>query len=116
MLIEYKTDNHIQGGPNLKEMIETTVEGSISRFGEQVTRVQVNLSDANSHKSGGNDKHCTMEARVAGYQPVAVSSDATTIDEAVSSCADKLAKLLDHRLGKLADRKGRTSMAGDEVE
>jgi ribosome-associated translation inhibitor RaiA len=46
-----------------------------------------------------------MEARLAGRQPIAVTEEAATLDLAVDGAADKLARLIEHTLGKLHDSK-----------
>jgi ribosome-associated translation inhibitor RaiA len=45
-----------------------------------------------------------MEARLEGHQPIAVTHEAETIDQAIDGAADKLKRLLDHTLGRLRDR------------
>ena len=45
-----------------------------------------------------------MEARLEGHQPVAVTDEAATIDQAIDGAAEKLKRLLDHTLGRLHDR------------
>ena len=114
MQIQVNTDNHIEGGETLTSQVEATIEANLGRFREQLTRVEVFLHDENSHKSGTDDKKCVMEARPAGMKPVAVTSTAATIDEAIDSAAEKLEHLLDHTFGKLDQHKGRTSFAGDQ--
>jgi hypothetical protein len=42
-----------------------------------------------------------MEARLEGRQPIAVTNQADTLDQAVDGAADKLTHLIDHTLGKL---------------
>ncbi len=52
MQILVNTDNYIAGG-------------------EELTRVEVHLTDENSiSKSGDTDKRCVMEVRSADYQPI----------------------------------------------
>ncbi len=115
MLVHVRTDNHIGGGEKLAEWVKTTVEESLRRFGpQQVQRVEVHLSDENSHKNSSADKKCTLEARLAGLQPVAVSDLGAEVDQALDGALDKLGALLDHKLGRLSDRKGQVSMGGDE--
>jgi len=114
MLVHITTDNHIHAGENLTRDIETTVTEPLRRFTPQLQRVEVHLADENSHKSGDSDKRCTIEARLAGLPPVAASSNGNTLDQAVDGALEKLIHQLDHKLGRLGDRKGRTSM-GDEV-
>ena len=66
-------------------------------------------------KLGERDKRCMMEARVAGHQPVAVSHEAGTLEAAINATAEKLERSLDHVLGKLGHKKGRTSFGGDQT-
>lgn len=113
MLIHITTDNHIQGTEELVRETQTSVEQALTRFHPQITRVEVHLSDENSHKTTDNDKLCKLEARLAGLQPVAVSDRGGNIDQAVSGAVDKLIALLEHKLGRLSDRKGRGSFSGE---
>ena len=115
MHVEVNTDNHIVGSEALARQVETEVEGVLGRFGEQIVRVIVQLNDTNGHKSGDRDKRCLMEARIAGHQPVAVSHEAATLEDAIAAAAEKLERSLDHLLGKLGHKKGRTSFGGDQT-
>jgi len=115
MQVEVHTDNHIVGDDELSRRVEDEVESVLGRFGEQIIRVIVQLNDTNSHKSGDRDKRCLMEARIAGHQPIAVSHEADTLDEAIAAAAEKLERALDHTLGKLGNKKGRTSFGGDQT-
>ncbi len=115
MLIQVNTDNHIVGGEALTSQVEAVVEGSLGRFTEQITRVEVHLHDNNSHKQGDHDKHCRMEARIAGHQPVSVSHESATLEEAIDAAAEKLERALDSLFGKLGHKKGRTSYGGDQT-
>ena len=114
MLVHVVTDNHIHGGAELTREIETSVSTALHRFEPQLTRVEVHLADENSHKSGDNDKRCTIEARLSGLPSMAASNSGGNIDQAVEGALEKLIAQLEHKLGRLSDRKGRTSM-GDEV-
>jgi hypothetical protein len=115
MQVEVNSDNHIVGSEELSGLVEAEVEGALGRFGDQIIRVIVQLNDTNSHKSGGRDKRCLMEARVAGHQPVAVSHEADSLEAAISAAAEKLERSLDSILGKLGHKKGRTSFGGDQT-
>ena len=114
MLVQVNTDNHIEGTEALSSQVEAVVEGALGRFGEQITRVEVHLRDVNGHKGGDHDKHCLMEARIAGHQPISVSHDAGNLDEAIDAAAGKLERALDHLFDKLGHKKGRTSYGGDQ--
>lgn len=67
------------------------------RFGDRLTRVRVFLEDVNVAK-GGIDKICTMEARPARRDPVAVEAQDENVRQAVQDAADKLDNALGHRL------------------
>lgn len=116
MQIQVNTDNHTEGSADLTRQVEAVVEGALERFGHRVTRVEVQLTDeSGSKKSGGNDKRCKMEARLAGLQPITVSAEASSLEQALDDAADTLAKTLDRTLGRLDDPKGRASYAGDQA-
>ncbi|MBE9122501.1 HPF/RaiA family ribosome-associated protein [Tychonema sp. LEGE 07199] len=71
----------------------------------RITHVDVHLSDENSDKKGGDDDmRCTIEARLKGHQPLAVTHQAATLDQAVDGAADKLTRLIDSTLGRLHDQ------------
>lgn len=104
MQIQVNTDHNIEGHEKLAAQVRGVVESALSRTSDQVTRVEVHLSDENSQKTGQNDKRCMMEARLEGLQPVAVSLQAATVDEAVDGAADKLTRLIESTLDRLHDR------------
>ena len=112
--VQVNTDNRVEGGGELPRYVESAVHGTLGRFADRITRVEVHLGDENSHK-GGEDKRCTMEARPAGLRPLTVSHQVATLEQAVDGAAGKLERLLDGTFGKLDDRKGRTSYGGDQT-
>ena len=97
----------------LVERVEASVTDALRRFAPQITSVQVHFADENSHKKGDNDKSCVLEARLSGLPPVAARENAGDLDQALDGALDKLVSLLDHKLGKLHDRKGRPSYGGE---
>lgn len=104
MIIQVNTDHNIDGHREHAQQIEADVESCLERFGDQITRVEVHLSDENSDKkSGTEDKRCLLEARLAGLHPLAVSDQAETMDQAVDGAIEKLMHSLDSTLGKLED-------------
>lgn len=113
MQIEFNTDHNIAGRGALAVQVSSVVESALSQFSDQITRVEIHLSDESSHKSTPNDKRCVMEARLEGRQPVAVTDHAATVDEAVEGAAHKLARLIESTLGRLShQQRHRTDPAG----
>ena len=105
MQIQINTDHNIAGREALTAYVSTVVESAVSRISDHITRVEVHLSDENGAKSGPDDMRCVMEARLEGRQPVAVTQQATTLEEAVAGAAEKLARLVEGTLGRLRDQK-----------
>ena len=116
MQVHLTTDNHIHSREDLASKVESNVEAALRRFAAQITRVEVHLSDENAHKSGGQDKKCMVEARVAGLQAIAASSTAASLEQAIDSALEKLAAQLEHKLGRLSERKGRTPMGDEQAD
>lgn len=115
MQIQVNTDHNIEGSEELTRQVEMVVEGALERFGNRITRVEVHLTDENSsQKSGDYDKRCVMEARLAGLQPITVSAQGASLDQALDGAADNLKSTLKRTLDRRDDPKGRTSFAGDQ--
>jgi ribosomal subunit interface protein len=104
MQININTDKTIQRGQGLEEHVENVVNAAVGRFGEHITRVEVHLSDENSQKSADGGNRCMLEARVTGYQPIAVSNHSANLHLAISGAADKLKRAIDSALGRIHDK------------
>jgi hypothetical protein len=104
MLVQTNTDHSIEGSKALSAHVEAVVTGTLAWLTEQITRVEVHLADENSDKGGANDKRCMMEARLQGRPPTAVTHHAATVDDAIAGAAEKLAKSLEHTIGRLRAR------------
>jgi ribosome-associated translation inhibitor RaiA len=107
MQIQINTDHNIEGHEALAAQVRGAVENALIRIRDHITRVEVHLSDENSDKGGQNEKRCVMEARLEGRQPVAVTHQAETLNQAVDCAADKLARLIESTLGRLHDQASR---------
>jgi ribosome-associated translation inhibitor RaiA len=101
MTVHFSTDNHIKGSEKFIDTMSIQVSDALANFSEHITRVDVHLSDENGSKTGPADKRCVMEARVEGKQPMAVTSHANTVDQAVNGAITKLLHSLDTMTGKL---------------
>jgi hypothetical protein len=101
MKIQINTDNHIEGSEELTEQTEAIVKSSLGHLSDHITRLELHLRNENNDKGGTHNKRCMMEARLKGHQPIAVTHEAKTIDQAVSGAVEKLKHSLDHTLGRL---------------
>ncbi len=102
MEVLVNTDSSVENHDALTADVEAAVRHALVRFADRITRVEVHLSDENSHKHGSHDKRCLIEARIAGRQPTAVTHHAEDLTKAVSGASDKLKRALDTVFGKLA--------------
>jgi len=101
MKININTDKNILENEALSHSVETILEQVLARFSNQITRVEVHLSDENSAaKSGKADKRCLLEVRVTGRQPEIMIVQAQTVDQAVMAAAQKMVSSLESELGK----------------
>lgn len=101
MQIQINTDKNVSGHEALAQSVEDVLRRVLSRFSDQITRIEVHLSDENSAaKSGMTDKRCLLEVRLAGLQPIAVSEQAQTVGQAVTGAAQQMVNLLETELGK----------------
>jgi len=113
MQIQVNTSNGVDGKEALERWADDELRQQLRRFADDVTRVEVHLSDENHEKAGEGDKCCVMEARLAHHQPLAVTHHAAGLDEAFRGAADKLARLLDSTLGRLHNHRDRESIRRD---
>jgi ribosome-associated translation inhibitor RaiA len=102
MQIQLNTDHHIPAREAFTVQVKNTVNSALSRFSEHITRVEIHLSDENGNKSGPDDKRCVMEVRLEGRQPIAVTYQGASRDEAINGAMDKLARLVEHTLARAA--------------
>ncbi len=101
MQIQVNTDSNIECHEALVAQVSGVVESALSQFSDHITRVEVHLSDENSDKKGGSgDMRCMMEARLEGRQPIVVTDQAETLDQAIDGAADKLTSLIESIIGK----------------
>ncbi len=87
----------------LRGYVERYLTEVLKHHAERLTRVEVHLKDLNSTKKNGVDKHCLIEARPSGMDPIAVQHDASEFKEAVHEAALKLERALQHRIDKRRD-------------
>lgn len=101
MLIEFNTDNHIEGKERMETFFSDQLKSALKRFEEKITRLEVHLGDENSDKFAVDDKRCMIEARVAGINPIAVTHHADTIEKAIAGATDKIKRVLETTFDKM---------------
>ena len=101
MHIQVNTDKNVPGHEATAQRVREILEHNLDRFADQVTRLEVHLSDENSaSKFGAIDKRCLIEARLAGRPPTVASDLASSVEHAVTGAARKMASLLETELGR----------------
>lgn len=103
MFIQINTDNQIESDSERDSRIEEQVRQRLARFEGRITDVEIHVSDINGPRGGAADLRCTLEARLNGVPPVAVTEQGSTVDRAIIGAAKKAVRALDSQLGKLAD-------------
>jgi len=101
MKIQINTDNNVSGNESRNAPLSSILSEGLSRFSDQITRLEVHLSDEDGNKEGLNDIRCMLEARLEGRPPIAVTNQANTSGLAVKGAMDKLKNMLTTSLGRL---------------
>jgi ribosomal subunit interface protein len=114
MQISVNTDKTIERTAGLEDHVKEVVKAALHRFGEHIGRVDVHLSEGNAKKSSDGDIRCMIEARVNGYQPIAVTEHDATLHQSINGAADKLQRAIDSALGRLNDNKRHTTQPNFE--
>ena len=101
MQVQVNTGNGIENKETLDRWADEYLNEVLARFRQEITRVEVQLSDENGTRKSATHKRCMMEARLNGHEPLAVNHYAQSQDQAFRGAAEKLIRLLEHTLGKL---------------
>lgn len=90
MQIQFNTDKNIAGSTELTASFTSIISKELDRFSEDITRIEIHLSDKDGNKNSPNDKRCMLEARLAGINPIAVTNYADTYELALIGAIEKL--------------------------
>ncbi len=102
MLIQVNTDHTTHGSADLTHAVQALIEDKLGRFEDRITRVEVHLDDENgSDKTGGHDKRCMIEVRMAGRQPISTTDHAASHDQALHGAAGKMHSQIETIVGKI---------------
>jgi len=101
MQILLNADPSTDGSAAMSDHLSSVVNAALGRFGERVTRVEAHLSDANGRaKTGTDDIHCMLDARLIGEQAVVVSDSAATAHQAIAGAVNKLKRAVGAAIAK----------------
>ena len=100
MLIEVRTDGNIQGSEQLADHVKAVLHAALDRFGDHLRRIDVHLSDEIGNKIGHDDKCCMIEARRDGREPIVVTHQETTMDQAINRAIHALKKSVESAFEK----------------
>lgn len=101
MKIQFNTDRTIIGNERNEDFFSEQITIELERFRTRITRIEAHISDENGKKDGINTIRCLIEARLEGRQPIAVSDQADTTEQAISGAIDKLKTALETLFGRL---------------
>ncbi|ALM06594.1 ribosomal subunit interface protein [Sediminicola sp. YIK13] len=101
MTIQINTDKTISGEQRSEEYFSSLIAEALQRFDSHITRIEVHLKDENGKKDGINDISCLIEARIEGKQPIAVTNQADSVDQAVIGAIDKIKSAVGTIVGKM---------------
>jgi hypothetical protein len=104
MLIEVRTDGKIKGSEQSYAQVKAEVHAALDRYGDRIRRVDVHLSDAIGDKTGHDDKCCMIEARRDGREPIVVTHQESTLEQAIQGAIHNLKKSVESAFGKETTR------------
>ncbi len=104
MRVLVRHDDTIRGSERLTELTTATVEGVLAPYSNHITTIEVHFADENGKKAGGDDIRCSIEVRVVGRKPFGVTHHASDLEVALEVAAEKVARALEHQLGRVHDQ------------
>ncbi|MEQ8703788.1 MAG: hypothetical protein RIC19_07700 [Phaeodactylibacter sp.] len=109
MKIQSNTAKTVNGDKKSQSFFISRIVEELNLYQSYITRIEVHLSDENGKKEGENDLRCLLEARLKDRQPLAVSSQADTIELAVSGAIDMLKTALETTIGRMQNHHSQPS-------
>lgn len=101
MQILLHTDPNTDGSHQMTEHLQTVVNKAMARFGERLSRVEAHLSDVDGPSGSSDDGiHCTLEARLVGFDAVVVKDHAGNAHQAIEGAVRKLQRAVGTALTK----------------
>lgn len=100
MIIQFNTDKTINGDEKSRVYFSQLIRDELRIYSSGLTRIEIHLSDENGKKEGPKDIRCLLEARIEGRQPIAVTSQENTEEQAVSKAIEKIKSAIKSTLHK----------------
>ena len=100
MKIQFNTDKTIDWDDRHSDHFSAEINEGLRRFSDKITRIEAHISDENGTKEGPNDIRCLLEVRIEGRQPIAVSSQADSIQQSMAGALSKMKASLASKLDK----------------
>ena len=113
MQIKVNANHTVQTDESLERWARSELTQGLGRFRNEITTLEVHLSDQNSDRLSPDQKRCLIEARLVSHAPLTVNHVAPRLDEAFRGATDKLKRALDHTLGRLREHRLRESIRRD---
>ena len=104
MIVQLNADKNIEGTARLESYVSEKISHGLKHFAENITRVEVHLSDQNGEREGSDDIHCKIEARIEGIQPAIVVGKSGSPEKALDEAIDKMKAKLGTIMGKIKER------------
>lgn len=114
MNVQVNSGHDVHCSEEYIKQIENTVIGSLERFRNALTRVEVFFGDENGAKSGANDKRCTVTAKMSHHDTFAATGHGEVYDVALDIALDKMVRVIDSKIGRSIDRTSATEMLNEE--
>ncbi len=106
MQTQLNTDRNIEGDDAMIAQVEADIRDGLLRFADQITRIEVHLSDENADKGGSDDQRCMIEVRPTAQHPMAVTHHGPTPQEASVGALQKMQRKLQSAFGRQNNTKG----------
>ena len=104
MQVQINSDQSVDVDEKVLSDAKSQVNDAMDRYSSRLTRVELHLSDVDGQRSGSREMRCLFEARPAGLDPVVVTEQAPTVEQAIQGAARKMQRLLSSLFGRRRDR------------
>ncbi|MBP1665702.1 MAG: HPF/RaiA family ribosome-associated protein [Bacteroidetes bacterium] len=101
MKIQINSDKNIQITEKFEKYFSEKINHALKRFDDNITRIEIHLSDQNAQKTSSDDVQCKIEARIRDLKPVIVTGKSNTKEKALDEAIKKMKASLDKVTGKL---------------